>query len=257
MTIAAMRVQRVAPPTATVLTGVEALRAEPRDESELVDQLRLDERVTVLADREGWAFVQGPDLYFGWVRSDRLRARTYKLGPVVSVTVAPRRRAPADDAPVIDHVSAGAVALKDGEKDWLRCGDGWVSARDCGSVRMGYPTPDDIVLAAEAFLGAPYLWGGVSALGIDCSGLTQQVYLLNGVGLPRDADQQALAGRPVDADRPPRRGDLLFFGDARVTHTAIATGERSYIHAPEKGGAVARGTIADAPQLLGIRRYLP
>ena len=249
-----MRVQRVAPPTATVMTGVGALRAAPDDDSELVDQLRLDERVTVLVDRDGWAYVQGADLYFGWIRSGLLRARTYKLGPVVSVTVAARRSAPRDDAPIIDHVPAGATALKDGDKDWLRCGDAWVSARDCGSVRMGYPTALDIVTAAEAFLGAPYLWGGVSALGIDCSGLTQQVYLLNGVGLPRDADQQALAGRPVDAAEP---GDLLFFGDARVTHTAIATGERSYIHAPEQGKVVERGTIAADRRPRAIRRYLP
>src|SRR5438876_245729 len=82
----------------------------------------------------------------------------------------------------------------------------------------------------ECFLGRPYLWGGTTADGIDCSGFTQLVYRLNGVHLDRDAEQQAMEGRPVGSARP---GDLFFFGDERVTHVAIATGEREFLHAPQ------------------------
>ena len=117
-----------------------------------------------------------------------------------------------------------------------------------------YPTADDLLATAESFLGVPYLWGGTSVHGIDCSGLTQRVYRLNGVGLDRDADQQALGGRPVDVARP---GDLFFFGAERVTHTAIATGERTFIHAPESGKTVQRGELSDPLRLRAIRRYLP
>ncbi len=113
---------------------------------------------------------------------------------------------------------------------------------------------DDLLATAESFLGVPYLWGGTSAHGIDCSGLTQQVYRLNGVGLDRDADQQALGGRPVDQAR---RGDLISFGAERVTHTALATGETTFIHAPEAGLTVQRGELgADRSRLRAIRRYL-
>jgi len=110
----------------------------------------------------------------------------------------------------------------------------------------------------QALLGAPVtilaLRGGVSARGIDGSGFTQPVYRLNGVALPRDADQQARAGWSVDAALP---GDLFFFGPERVTHSAIATGPRTFLHAPMQGARVERGEPGDALRLVAIRRYLP
>jgi cell wall-associated NlpC family hydrolase len=114
--------------------------------------------------------------------------------------------------------------------------------------------PSDILRTAECFLGVPYLWGGTTADGIDCSGFTQLVYRLNGVGLDRDADQQAVEGRSVSSARP---GDLFFFGDERITHTAIATGEREFLHAPQSGAVVERATLTPARNLRAIRRYLP
>ena len=80
------------------------------------------------------------------------------------------------------------------------------------------------------------------------------MYRLNGVALPRDADQQALAGRAVDAALP---GDLFFFGAEHVTHTAIATGPRTFLHAPMKGAVVERGELTAERRLRAIRRYLP
>jgi gamma-D-glutamyl-L-lysine dipeptidyl-peptidase len=101
-------------------------------------------------------------------------------------------------------------------------------------------TPERIVATAKRFLGVPYLWGGTSSKGMDCSGFTKTVYYLNGVLLPRDADQQAAVGDSVDVpaghmDLKP--GDLLFFGSharegkpERVTHVAISLGGRRFIH---------------------------
>ncbi|MGH2499455.1 MAG: C40 family peptidase, partial [Candidatus Limnocylindria bacterium] len=116
------------------------------------------------------------------------------------------------------------------------------------------PTADDLLRTAEAYLGGPYLWGGTSVGGIDCSGLVQQVYRLNGVGLDRDADQQALEGRPVERAMA---GDLLFFGLERVTHVALAAGPRELIHAPLSGHAVERATLSPERAPRSIRRYLP
>ncbi|HUF89013.1 MAG TPA: C40 family peptidase, partial [Gemmatimonadota bacterium] len=115
------------------------------------------------------------------------------------------------------------------------------------------PTAEDLIATAEAFLGVPYLWGGTTALGMDCSGYVQQVYRLNGIRLARDADQQAMEGRPVEEARA---GDLLFFGDARVTHVGLSTGDGMFFHAPQGGAFVERGTQG-ARKLRGIRRYLP
>jgi cell wall-associated NlpC family hydrolase len=80
------------------------------------------------------------------------------------------------------------------------------------------------------------------------------VYRLNGVALPRDADQQAMLGRRVEEARA---GDLMFFGAQTVTHVALATSASEFIHAPMNGGVVERGRLGGERNLLGIRRYLP
>jgi cell wall-associated NlpC family hydrolase len=123
-----------------------------------------------------------------------------------------------------------------------------------GEVASRFPTADDYLKTAESFIGVPYLWGGTTALGLDCSGLVQQVYRLNGVSLPRDADQQAMLGRRVEEARA---GDLMFFGADSVTHVALATSATEFINAPMKGGVVERGRLGGDRKLLGIRRYLP
>ena len=123
-----------------------------------------------------------------------------------------------------------------------------------GEVANRYPTAADYLKTAQAFIGVPYLWGGTTALGLDCSGFVQQVYRLNGLALPRDADQQAVLGRRVEKARA---GDLMFFGAERVTHVALATSATEFIHASMDGGVVERGRLGGDRKLLGIRRYLP
>lgn len=251
------RVPVVRPPRATVSGGILDLRAEPDRASELVDQAFFGERVTVLGERDGWSYVQGEDGYLGWIeRSGLARSGPVAAEQIVVVHGAALRARPDGAAAVIDALAPGTVVSGAPSEGWIRCGAGWLASAD--TVRSAElperaPTPDDLLATAEGFLGSPYLWGGLSARGIDCSGLTQQVYRLNGVALPRDADQQALFGRPVEAALP---GDLFFFGGDRVTHTAIATAARSYIHAPRKGGAVEHGELGGDRRVLAIRRFL-
>jgi SH3-like domain-containing protein len=256
----ATRVAMVRPPVGIVGRGVVSLRAKPDDTSELVDEAQYGELMTRLSDDGDWSYVQGRDLYFGWIRSAVLtEPRYFPEVMMVGVPVAKVHTAPENDAKVVDELPAG-VTISGGASR-----NGWLSLAPERHIRMSelvptsdiphrYPTPADLVATAESFLGVPYLWGGTSAHGIDCSGLTQRVYFLNGVGLARDADQQAVGGRPVDVARP---GDLFFFGKESVTHTAIATGERTFIHAPQSGKSVQRGDLADMSPLRATRRYLP
>ena len=260
MTVApGTRVAMVRPPLGVVRRGVVPLRATPDDASELVDEAQYGEVLTRLSEDGDWSYVQGRDLYFGWIRTALLtEPRSLPKLLIVGVPLAKLRATAAENAEVVDELPAGTPIQGGAVKD------GWLTLAPDRHLRMPelvstndiphrFPTPNDLIATAESFLGVPYRWGGTSADGIDCSGLTQRVYFLNGVGLDRDADQQALGGRPVDVARP---GDLFFFGTAGVTHTAIATGERTFIHAPQSGASVQRGELADPTRLRAIRRYL-
>jgi cell wall-associated NlpC family hydrolase len=101
-------------------------------------------------------------------------------------------------------------------------------------VPRGRGAPREIVATARRFLGVPYLWGGMTARGIDCSGLASRVYHANGVILPRDADLQFEDPNAVAvALKALRPGDLLFFGrDAKhVSHVGLYTGGGRFINA--------------------------
>ena len=262
MTIApATRVAMVWTPRGIVNRGVTPLRAEPDDAAELVDEAQYGEEMTRLAERGDWTYVQGPDLYFGWMRTAHFTEYRTPQVVVVGVPLAHAHAAATSDSEIVDELPAGArLVMRERDGAWWRIGGHpalYVRVHDTVEVAtlpQRFPAAADLLATAESFLGAPYLWGGTSVRGIDCSGLTQQVYRLNGVGLDRDADQQALGGRPVDRARP---GDLFFFGTERVTHTAIATGERTFIHAPESGKIVQRGELSEPSRLRAIRRYLP
>jgi len=265
----------VAPPKGLITVGIADLRADPAETSELVDQAHLTEMVTMLGERNGWRYVQGPDQYFGWVRSDQIFEipGSNNIG-IVAVLLAGVHERESRASAVLERLPAGtrppqifkAVGTDgtDSNPEWAQVplrGEtprlGFLAVADTtrtGEVAARPPIADDYLKTAESFIGVPYLWGGTTALGLDCSGFVQQVYRLNGVALPRDADQQAMLGRRVEKARA---GDLMFFGAESVTHVALATSAAEFIHAPMKGGVVEHSRLGGDRKLLGIRRYLP
>jgi cell wall-associated NlpC family hydrolase len=119
----------------------------------------------------------------------------------------------------------------------------------------------NLVETSRTYLGVPYLWGGTTARGFDCSGLAMAVYRLNGLQLPRTSREQYEAGTPVPLNRI-RPGDLLFFapgGRGAVSHVAIYAGNDTFIHAPGRGRRISleqlgAGTFRDT--FVGARSYL-
>ena len=275
-----IRVARVVPRHAQVFAALAELRGRPNDEAELVDQVHAEEWIRVLGRNGDWAYIQvDEDHYFGWIKARHVSELPGPLhGRVIAPLLAPIYDEPDAASPVVGHLPAGTVvATKQWpcpEGPWVgfhgslgdeqdrkvvgaRVYSGYISLDDVADP-AGYPsrapTPDDLIATAEAFLGVPYLWGGTSALGIDCSGFVQQVYRLNGIRLDRDADQQAMEGRSVEV---PERGDLVFFGRTRVTHVGIARDASTMLNA--LGGKRVQVDDIDGigVGVLAIRRYLP
>lgn len=114
---------------------------------------------------------------------------------------------------------------------------------------------------ARSYQGVPYLFGGTTEQGFDCSGLTSAVYRLNGLRLPRNSQAQFEAGSPVDLDRA-RAGDLLFFATGRtgrVSHVGLYLGQGVFIHAPRTGQSIRTDEIGDrrySRTFVGARTYL-
>ena len=119
----------------------------------------------------------------------------------------------------------------------------------------------NLVETARSYLGVPYLWGGSTEQGFDCSGLAMAVYQLNGLRLPRSSQAQIEAGRVV-ANSELQSGDLVFFamsGNGRVSHVGIYVGDGIFIHAPGKGRKVCAESLASSgfrDRLVGGRSYL-
>jgi cell wall-associated NlpC family hydrolase len=140
----------------------------------------------------------------------------------------------------------------------------WVAAKRVALVAPGEPTrrPTGSAVVAEArkFLGLPYLWGGTSGFGFDCSGLTHAVYAQLGVTIPRDATPQFAVGTPVARIRDLRKGDLVFFRtrSGAIHHVGIYAGRGRMIHSPRTGQPVQISSITKglwAREFAGGRRY--
>jgi cell wall-associated NlpC family hydrolase len=150
------------------------------------------------------------------------------------------------------------------EAYWVVAPDGSGPAAP-GVLRMR-PTDErglraNLVDSARGYLGVPYLFGGTTERGFDCSGLTGAVYRLNGLKLPRSSQAQFEAGSAVDIERA-RAGDLLFFatgGGGRPSHVGMYLGQGSFIHAPRPGQSIRLDDLSDRyyqRTFLGARSYL-
>lgn len=280
-------------PWGLVRRPVNDLRREASIHAERLNQALIGEALQVLRHGPEWSLVRlQKDGYLGWLENNAIHvcsqaeADAYRdacnarvqaeLLPARSIVPMPD---PAGDIngrlpfgiPVVVtdfHDETATLRLPDGEL-WQVSGVGLLTNLEC-------PGPDAAGIKAvlkliRHFIGIPYLWGGRSPYGYDCSGLAQTFWGFLGITIPRDADQQFQAGAAVKD--PPLPGDLLFFGKpdqisgerfANINHVAISLGGADFIHSNgaawgisinslEPASPLYRPSLAES--LAGIRRF--
>lgn len=278
--------------------SVAAIRTQPKHSAELATQALLGTFVRIYKKQEGWWLIQTPDNYLGWIEELALvpmqekqsqvwrgQAKGIFLNDFGLILTAPREDAPR----LMDIPLGGIVLMKDVPDDWTQVAlaDGrtgflpsrhlkplaaWSKAvvpdflqSNAYTTEQGAdnPTPEHAILqTARQLMGRPYLWGGTSPYGMDCSGFTKMVFYLNGMVIERDASQQVRLGVPVSTDTTLvnlQAGDLLFFGQKyapgqseKITHVGIYLGDGRMIHASGevKIQSLRRGDPDFAPERL-------
>lgn len=248
---------------AVVCISVANLRTNPKHAAELATQATMGTPVKVLKKQEKWYLVQTPDHYIAWVDSggialmDGNTMDRWQQGEKLLYThpygfayETPDR----EGSTVSDLVYGDVLILKSAGKDFFEVEfpdgrSGYIPASEVTKYKEWTatlnPSEENLVQTSKRLLGLPYMWGGTSFKGVDCSGFTKIVYLMNGLVLPRDASQQVHYGELVDTSdgwdnlRP---GDLLFFGTPaeddkpeRVVHVGMwIGGNQEFIHSAGK-----------------------
>ena len=224
-------------------------------DAEMVTQALMGTPLRILKLSGGWMLVQTPDRYIGWidndaveVKSDEEFAKWRSSSRLFYVSKTGDIFTDRTESKVISDIVAGCileisnsvlgyfeVLLPDGRK-------GFIPKEKCilfENIKVGdYLNPEHLVKTAETFMGIPYIWGGTSSKGFDCSGFVKTVYYLNGLILSRDASQQFENGIRLRRNSYPdslRIGDLLFFGRngrgrPRATHVGMYIGDSEFIH---------------------------
>ncbi len=233
-----------------VTLSVIPMRKNPDYPEEMVSQTIMGTPIKILDKQSGWYLIQTPDQYLGWVSGSGIvsmseseleswkKSNRYVFTQISGSVLG----APQKDAEVVSDIVLGSIfEVENSAKGFLKMSlpdgrEGYVQASEClpfDKWEAISPTAENVIKTAKEMLGRPYLWGGTSTKGIDCSGFTKTSYFSQGVMLARDASQQARYGEQLDVNEFQfQPGDLLFFGRSkeRITHVGLYLGNDQFIH---------------------------
>ncbi|MGM0861326.1 C40 family peptidase [Bacillus atrophaeus] len=243
-------------------------------ENIIQSQVLFGGEVTVVSEKEEWVSVVVPGQpsgknergYPGWMRKCQLSKmdETHKQGAVyVSKPAAFLYKNDREKEMEVSFLtSLPLYSESDGfYKVETPFGDRLLKKTDAQPVRERQGTAADIIQTGKAFIGLPYLWGGMSGFGFDCSGFMYSIFKANGYIIPRDAGDQAKAGSRIEIDEM-EPGDLLFFayeeGKGAIHHVGLAIGGGRMLHSPKTGKSIEiitlKGTVYEK-ELCTARRY--
>ncbi|MCH7409242.1 C40 family peptidase [Belliella sp. DSM 111904] len=243
---------------AIVTISVANIRSEAKHSAELATQAVMGTPLKVLKKSGSWYLIQTPEGYISWVDAAGIALKspdeiqswskapkvifTELIGYVYSDTAKEEFVSDLVAGNILEVIGENdklwQIKLPDGRSGWIEKDqsepiDQWLDSRN--------PSDDNLIKTAKSMMGVPYLWGGTSIKGVDCSGFTKTIYYLNGAIIPRDASQQIHEGEEVDTSAGwdhLKVGDLLFFGEKatedtkeRVIHVGMWIGNDSFIHA--------------------------
>lgn len=213
------------------------LRAEASEESAMVSQLLFGQQIEILETTEKWYFIKNlSDNYEGWISKRTVNAKRF-TEKAVDTSKFKAAKTPLVvcfmTSSVEKIILPGGSMLPPITREQFELGG---EIYQIAQLEPVYTKNDNRQLAVELALqytNAPYLWGGKSILGIDCSGLVQVVYSMLGIFLPRDASQQVEHGEPVDFLSEVQPGDLAFFAneEGNIIHVGILVNSHQIIHA--------------------------
>lgn len=257
------------------------IRAEGRHSAELVTQAIMGTPVRVLQKKDDWYRIRTPDRYIGWVDPAALTMKSsseldeWRQSPRAMYMGFSGRAwvAPQPNVQAVSDLVMGAILIETGKQQRgfkeVMLPDGrlaWVAAEQLESLEEVIRQTQEVQAAqlewaGKEMMGVPYLWGGTSSKGVDCSGFTKTLYWMNGWVLPRDASQQVHVGKEVpvtDSLEELKAGDLVYFGRYRqdgspkVTHVALHIGERMILHS---SGEVKIESLNPTDSLFNEYRY--
>lgn len=284
--------------TGIVNLSVANLRVSPSNQAELASQVLLGTQLDLLQYRDGYYRVRTPEGYIAWISESSVSPKSastltqWQTNDKIIVTADFGHAYSQPDEQslrVSDLVMGNLLNVLDTSGEFIHVlypdgRDGFIKSQNVQPFATWLSTrqltAENVLKTAKTMMGLPYLWGGTSVKGVDCSGFTKTAFYMNGLIIPRDASQQVLAGQPVDilsgdtlnvekALRNLVPGDLLFFAsgtgrssDARATHVALYLGNGEFIHAAGRVqiNSMVSGTpnygALDTRTLIAARRYI-
>ena len=241
-----------------ISNSVANLRGEGKHSAELVTQATLGMPVKVWKKEGSWFLIQTPDDYLAWVDAggietmDKDQFENWKNSEKIIYKNAygqSYQESSKESRPVSDLVTGSVLELledgndffkvkyPDGREAFIQKNEAELYSEWLSNLET---SEESLVNTAENLMGLPYLWGGTSSKGVDCSGYTKTIYFMNGMIIPRDASQQIHEGKLIDSVGDFDKlavGDLLFFGrkatdstKERVVHVGMWIGENEFIH---------------------------